>query len=529
MDFERVRKSVIEASHPVMDCETAEAYESTHLDSEDKVWKAMQRVGHSLGRGILREFGLSRFESTELKLLGLIGKGHNGGDALLGIREIASRARVARVAVVLASPRSELKPNTERALSELESICPLDCIHILDLNKESIDEVDLSVFDICVDGLVGMQFRPPLRGVSRSLVNAINETDGLRMRVAVDLPSGLCDRVDEPCFRADVTFATGILKCPLTCFHGRQEIGRIRYLDIGFFDKFVESETRVLTDDVLNPLRGFRPASGDKRTHGHLLIVAGSRNMPGALLMSIGAALQSGAGLVTVCAPKGVVASLSPFAPEAMWIPMPEDDFGGFDGSGLDAMGPLLDKASAVLVGPGMGDGEGAIQLASGLAATIGCPIVLDADALRSEVIGAVKGGCIATPHLGEFRRISGKDANENLDEAVREYSLGKSIVVALKGSVTRVSAGSHVYLNTTGNAVLSRGGSGDMLAGVMAGLLAQSPRDPLGAACRAVYWHGKAADLLAYRNGQVAVRSTDLLGCFSDALLSEVEDRDDA
>ena len=146
---------------------------------------------------------------------------------------------------------------------------------------------------------------------------------------------------------------------------------------------------------------------------------------------------------------------------------------------------------------------------------------MIDADALQKRVMYWIQGPCIITPHMGEFNRIAQLGSSMcDIDEQVKAYARSNSVVVALKGSMTRISDGNNVFLNTTGNSVLARGGSGDLLAGMTAALLAQSPQDPLGVACRAVHWHGRAADVLAGRKGQVAVETTDLLDCYSDALI---------
>ena len=123
MDFDRIQSSVIEASHPVMSCEAAERHEASLLDTDDAVWSAMERVGRLLGAGILKEFSMSRFRSEGLTVLGLIGKGHNGGDALLGIREMARRNRVGRALVVLACPRTRLRSIRKRPCKRLSPPC----------------------------------------------------------------------------------------------------------------------------------------------------------------------------------------------------------------------------------------------------------------------------------------------------------------------------------------------------------------------------------------------------------------------
>lgn len=517
-------------SHPIMSCQEAQAYESELLDSDEKIWRAMQSEGKALARGIVNEYQFTRYEAVGLRALGLIGKGHNGGDALLAIAELVRLGRVNSAVLALADVRSALRANTLRALEILENCLDSGKLEIVDCQAllEQSDETGISeilteaAYDICIDGLLGMQFKPPMRSPAKEIVSAVNSSKRIRFRVAVDMPSGFGDQTDTVVFRADVTFATGVFKKPVAGAGGSFSTGCIRYLDIGLFKEFREGPMRTITGSLLDGLRSRRPANVEKRTYGHLFIIAGSRRMPGALMMSVKSALRSGAGRVTVCVPESLAAHLAPLAPEAMWLPWPETRSGGLASRGLDLFDQIQTKASAILVGPGMGDDVDTVSLLIELLKRWSGSTVIDADALQTRVMYWIQGPCIITPHLGEFKRIAQLGGNiRDIDEQVADYAKSNSVVVALKGPMTRITDGNHVFLNTTGNSVLARGGSGDLLAGMTAALLAQSPQDPLGVACKAAHWHGRAADVLAARKGQVAVETTDLLDCYSDALIS--------
>lgn len=528
-----MRAEYFENSDPVLSCKEAGEYENSILNSDEKIWDAMAEVGRKLGQGILKEYSFSRYSKKSLTVLGLIGKGHNGGDALLGIDEMTRAGSVGIVTLLLVCPESNLKPNTARSLEQLKNRVPEDRLAIFesddDVSSDWHSEIEKwqagEPFDICLDGLIGMQFRPPTKGSARKVIEFANKLKDIRLRVAVDLPSGLGDEADDLCFKADVTFATGILKSPLLKGGKGASIGSIRYLDIGLFNDPIESKNRVLNDSTLNPMRKRRPVHVDKRFYGHLFILAGSREMPGALLMSIRTALLSGVGLVTVCAPAGIVPALAPLVPEAMWVSWPESPSGGLSSNGLDYIRTIQSNASTILVGPGMGNDPETVNLLVELLKRWTGSIVIDADALQPRVLCWVQGVCIVTPHLGEFKRILGLEGNiSDVNSKLQEFAQEHSIIVALKGAMTRIGDGESLYLNTTGNSVLARGGSGDLLAGLAAGILAQSPQNALSAACRAVYWHGKAADLLASRKGQVAVRTTDMLEYLGEALWVEEE-----
>jgi NAD(P)H-hydrate epimerase len=327
------------------------------------------------------------------------------------------------------------------------------------------------------------------------------------MRVAVDLPSA-------GVFRADFTYATGSVKAPVLA---APTAGRVRYLDLGFFRGDEAGEQRVLTPEVLAPLGGWRAPASDKRTHGHVLIVGGSGAYPGAVLMTVLAALRSGTGLVTAFVPETLVPAFAARAPEAMWVGWPQTPTGGLALEGEHLLRARLERGTALVLGPGLGRERETLALAASLVANSPLPLVIDADALQPEIVRAGTAARILTPHAGEYARI--------------ESAVPESATLVLKGPVTRITrwaefsasagakrgrkppaASSVVYHSFCGGPVLARGGSGDVLAGLIGGLLAQTPAEPMLAAARGVVWHGLAADALAQARGSTAVTVTELL-----------------
>lgn len=514
------------AGHPVLDCGQAARWEAAVLIDAEAEWGAMRRAGVALAGALRRDWSMSRWRQSGLSALALVGKGHNGGDALLALAALAEETPgwMGAVSVALGAEMEALRPNTRRALEELRRVAAVRVFGLGELEAA----LDGGRFDVCLDGLFGMSFRPPMREREAAALALVNGSSGIRWRVAVDLPSGLHDGWGEGeiCFRADASYATGILKAALLRHPARA--GAARYLDLGFFDgraaerRSETADTFALTDAVLDPLRGLRAARSDKRSFGHLAIVAGSRQMPGALLMSVQAALRSGLGLLTVFAPESVVAQLAPAAPEAMWRSWPETLEGGLALEGLCLIRAFKSKASALLLGPGMGKERETQALLYEIVSDWDKPIVLDADALRPELVARLgelgNDRCVLLPHEGEFLRLSGSD--DLSDEAARGYARQVDVVLVKKGAATRVTDGERVFVCPVGNAVLARGGSGDLLAGLAAGLLAQFPDEPLAVGCAAAYWHGKAADLMAMDLGQTAVCTSELLRYLSGALM---------
>jgi NAD(P)H-hydrate epimerase len=224
------------------------------------------------------------------------------------------------------------------------------------------------------------------------------------------------------------------------------------------------------------------------------------------------AALQSGVGLVTVFVPERLAPIYAARAPEAMWAGLPVTAGGGLATRGLARILKGVERATALAIGPGLGKDPKTRSLAKAIVKASSIPLVIDADGLQPDIVRAGKSPRILTPHAGELARIS---EGENLRKLCRSIPA----VVIAKGPVTRVTAGAAEFLSLHGGPVLSRGGSGDLLAGLTGGLLAQTPADPLLAACRATVWHGIAADLLARSRGQTAVQILEWLDFLAPAL----------
>ena len=484
------------AAHPILTCDEAKAFETAFFAGDEaREWTAMQHAGRAVADAVLRDFEeIGGFPVSGGRVLVLAGKGHNAGDALIAAKRIVERYPETRVEVRFVFGERTLRPLAQRAWRDLAPVAA------------SVSEWSEVAYDLVIDGVFGFQFRPPLAPEVAAVLAKVNALN-VRLRAAVDLPSGL----DEPsAFRADFTYATGSVKSSVLT---SANAGRVRYLDLGFFNETSQPVCHLLSDKldwvvtqgVLAPLRGLRPARSDKRTFGHVFVVGGSRNYPGAVLMSVMAAVRSGAGLVTAFVPESLVAGFAARVPEAMWVGWPETPEGGLALEGIYLLREKIGRASALLIGPGLGREAETLALAKEIVALSTVPLVIDADALQPDVVAMGNAPRILTPHAGEFARI--------------ERNVGAEAVLVRKGPVTAIRHGGCVYHSFFGGPVLARGGSGDLLAGLTAGLLAQTPEDVLGAGLRGVVWHGAAADALARARGQIAVNTTQLLDFLSAAL----------
>lgn len=491
-------------SHPILSCAAAKTWEANLLRDEPAEWNAMQRAGRAVANALQDDACEIGGLSDGLRLLVLAGKGHNGGDALLASAMLLAESPGAAADVVLLFGVETLRPLARRALDTLRAT---GGARVREIDAATLKR-EFGSYDLCLDGVFGFQFRPPIDDATAELLAWVNTHPRIRVRAAVDLPSGLGeDGNGKTVFCADFTYCTGIVKAPVVAPANAAFVGRLRYLDLGFFASHVaESSRRVLLPSLLRPLGALRPAQSDKRTYGHLLVVGGSRSYPGAVLMTVQAALRSGVGLLTACVPEPLVPEYAAKFPEVMWMGFAENADGGLSLNAVDLICVKATRATALVIGPGLGAAAETLAAAEAVLRNTQNPVLLDADAIRPDLVRAAAGRrLIATPHAGEWQRI----ASEWPQDAV----------LVAKGAPTRIDASGASYYSLFGGPVLARGGSGDLLAGLIGGLLAQTPDDLQLAATRGVVWHGLAADLLARDKGQVAVQTTQLLDYLQSAL----------
>lgn len=272
-----------------------------------------------------------------------------------------------------------------------------------------------------------------------------------------------------------------------------------------------------------------RPKDSHKGRFGSVLLLAGSRGMSGAAALGGISALRSGAGLVRVASAAEVQPTVAGFDPSYMTYPLPDDDDGRIDFSrARPAIEALLESATVVAVGPGLGQSESIRSLVRFLVESTGKPLVIDADGLnalagQTEILSSVTRPVILTPHPGEFGRLAGlKVAEVQADReahAVKLARMSESLVVVLKGAETVVTDGSRLYVNTTGNPGMATGGAGDVLTGIIAALLAQ--RAPgFEAAQLGVYVHGIAGDIARDQDGEIGMIAGDIVDALPDAFV---------
>lgn len=470
----------------------------------------------------------------------LCGRGNNGGDGMMTARLLAESG--CEVTLLLLGSPSDLKGDAATAWTELDSA---ECRRIiLEDAAEFSRHNELLRADLLIDAIVGTGFKPPLKGLALAALEWVKSTTApiLAPILALDLPSGW--RADatiganpHPAFPADavVTF---------TAPKPAHVLGNLTRLwhqpivvaPIGSPAEAIASELGMHWAGSAQALtQQPRPADSNKGMYGHVLVVGGSYGSAGgkagAPTMTSLAALRSGAGLVTAAVPAPALPIVSSITPELMTHPLEATAEGQIASSNLEShkLEALLKGVSVLAIGPGMGQGSEVMKFFTFLLFGTKLPTVIDADGLNNlahdskllEKIGRDR-TIVLTPHPGEMARLAGistKEVQANRLEVARRFALEKHVHVVLKGFRTLIAhPDGRVAVNTTGNPAQAKGGSGDLLTGVVAGLLAQFPHDAARAIEAAVFLHGLAADLTARRMDEHTVLATDTLRQLSRA-----------
>lgn len=378
---------------------------------------------------------------------------------------------------------------------------------------------------VIIDALFGSGLTHTVTGVHAQLIEFVNNLD--KLIVSIDVPSGLfidttVKGVDTPVIiRADYTLTFAPPKLGFFFPENNPFIGEWVLLDIGLSQEFlsrVEVKNFMVTAASVKPLLRKRNKFDHKGTFGHTLLICGGRGKMGAAILAARACLRSGSGLVTVRVPRSAVDILQTAVPEAMIVIDPDENH-------FSEL-PDMIGYTAVAIGPGIGM-EKPTREAFKQLIQVGLPMVIDADAIN--ILGENKTwlsflppGCILTPHIKEFERITGKASDDfHRNQLQRELSIKYSCFIVLKGAYTAITTpNGNCFFNTTGNPGMATGGSGDVLTGLIAGLIAQK-YPPLEAALLGVYLHGLAGDLAAGIAGQEALTATNIINHIGNAYLS--------
>lgn len=445
------------------------------------------------------------------------GKGNNGGDGLAIARLLLEKGYTVSVYILEfgKAGSGDFQTNLER-LHDL----PFADIHFLQ-SKEHFPLI--STDDILIDALFGSGLNKPLEKLSADLVEHINHSKA--MVVAIDLPSGLfIDRSSKgnKVVEADHTLTFQCYKEGLLMQENAFVIGKVHVLDIGLHPGYLINKNfdkHFVADSFIKQIFKPRNAFAHKGNFGHALLLTGSYGKMGAALLTAKACLHAGAGLLTCYLPKCGYTIMQTALPEAMVLTDENETM-------LAQLPDDIEKYSVIGIGPGIGTAEETQKLISFIIRRYRKPLVIDADglnclSLQKDLLHQLPPYSILTPHPKEFDRLFGEHENDFDRIATAKQKAGQlKIVVVLKSHHTVIaSPDGNLFFNSTGNAGMARGGSGDVLTGIITALVAQN-YTPEHAAIAGVYFHGLAGDFAANALSQQAMTATSIIGFLSQAFL---------
>ncbi len=453
------------------------------------------------------------------KIMVFCGKGNNGGDGYVIARELKRLAADVRVYVF--AKKNEL---TGDALLNYSIIQKMG-LKIEHVNSEAALNKIPDSAEIVVDALLGTGIKGEVRGMLAKAISKINSMSAAV--VSVDLPSGLNSDTGtfvNECVQADLTVTMGLLKTGLLLYPGKLMAGLIRIADIGFPEKAI-SPTKVKTflidETDISLFFPERMPYYYKGDCGRVLVIGGSPGLTGATALTCDSALRSGAGMTLLGIPKGLNPILETKLTETMTVPLPETEDGCLSIDAEEKIFDVMPWADVLAIGPGIGRNEETIKLVLNLLEKAELPVVLDADGLYalSKKPGIVKKRqyeTIITPHQGEFCRIIAKDDVPCLEsdrvETLRKYAKKLKCTILLKGAPTLIAGeNGDIYINPTGNAGMASAGSGDVLTGIIAGLMGQG-MDVTTAGITGAFIHGMAGDLGSEELGEAGLVAGDLV-----------------
>lgn len=470
----------------------------------------MERAALGISEQILKS---DRLQNVQI----LAGTGNNGGDGLAIARLLQNQGH--EVKVWLLGDDAKRSPDNQTQL-ELCQRLGIVLEPVMDIPADELKQASL-----IVDALFGVGLSRKISGEWAALIEAANASQAYK--VAVDIPSGIHSDTGEilgTAFKADLTVSCALPKWAHLLDKALESVGRLEVVDIGIPPAYLSNLKESVLDRKLAQAwkPGPRAKNSHKGSYGSLAIIGGALGMSGAARMAAEAALQTGVGLVFLFVPASIQDQLAVALPEVQVVPLPEVA-GQLGPEALPILLRRLETIDAVLLGPGLGRGESVAELVKQLLPALTQPLVIDADGLwhLAEQPGPFQQPVILTPHPGELARLVNhktQDIQADRVGAARAASQAFNAIMLLKGARSLIAApDERLWFNAGGNPGMARGGMGDVLAGLCAGLLTQG-LPPEQAAGLATYWHALAGDTVAADLPETAVTVQRLLAALPEA-----------
>ena len=478
--------------------------------------RLMENAGSACARAVRERF--ASLEQSRGLICVLCGKGKNGGDGFVIARKLALAGFNAAVVEAFG------EPTAEDSILMREKAVETGLVPEFFWGEENAKN-SIESAAVIVDAVFGTGYKYREDERVRAVFEAVNASPA--KVVSIDVPSGLeSNNGDVPgsCIKADITIAVSCMKPVHILKPARVLCGEIITVAIG-----IEDDTlAVLTPAQAKKIFPRRDLMANKGTFGRALSICGSRNMQGAAVLAASSALRCGAGLVTAAFPDAAYNAIAPKLTESLLLPLPSNEAGTFSSGAIPALLEQAEKSSAVLVGCGLGLNLHTKELVSALVQNCTKPMIIDADGINAlaaniDILKNIKAPVILTPHPGEMSRLTGMsiaDIERDRVNVARRFADEYGVVLLLKGASTVIAGAGRrdAYINVTGNQGMAKGGSGDMLSGIILALLAQGVY-PFDAAVLGAYIHGAAGDAAARELSLSSMLASDCIAALPRVL----------
>jgi ADP-dependent NAD(P)H-hydrate dehydratase / NAD(P)H-hydrate epimerase len=476
----------------------------------------MENAGSNSADFIYDIFKKENYSNTVI----LAGKGNNAGDGFVIARHLANKN--VKSTVLLFYPESDLKGdaltnfNIIKNLTEKIKIVSSDDINIF-IENISKDRI------LFVDSVFGIGFKGELEAGIKDVFKRINKLENKKV-IAIDTVSGLKNHFEKDDYlKADYTLTMGIKKFNSVFDVGREVSGKVVTMNIGIksseFDKYNSKKIFEFDSRDIKKVIPGRGMNSNKYTNGKLFVISGSAGFTGASYLCSVSALKAGSGAVILGLPESLNPILESKTTEVITCPLQETEEQTLSGFSFNKIAEKIEWSNAVLIGPGIGRNSETLALVRRIVSECERPLVLDADGIFAfkgftDLLNKQKGNLIITPHYGEFSNLTGisiEDIKKNIYEVSVEFAKKHNLILVLKNSPTIVTDGVSFYINTAGRENLATVGSGDVLSGIIAGILAQT-KNTLKSALAGVFIHGRCGDILFEKTGPDSTIASELI-----------------
>lgn len=460
-------------------------------------------------------------EKKETKIIILVGKGNNGGDGLAAARILKNWGYQAEI--ILSSDKSELKGVNKKNF-ELASFNKVKYYQFEDLKETEFLNI-INQSDLIIDSLLGTGITGELRGNIKKIINLINQKlNDQPLTLAVDIPSGIIGKTGNKAgeaLKADYTATMAAYKRGLILYPGRDYAGKIRVINIGIQPETIKKNgdgVKVFNHQEAKRLIPKRKNNGHKGDFGKIAVLAGSKGMTGAPILTTKAALKSGTGLAYLLIAEEIEALTTSQLDELVGIPIASEN-GIVVENSFEKIKEFSEKVDLLAVGPGLGTASSVQSIIKNILTELNIPLIMDADAINSikdlELLKNYSGELILTPHPGEMARLTGltiKEINNERLNVARNFAEENNLTLILKGAATVTAASDgRAYINSSGCNGMATAGSGDVLTGIVSSLKAQKMKS-FEAAALAVYIHGRAGEYAAEAESNFSLMAGDII-----------------